>query len=84
MSGHNRRVSTLRESLYASKDGRRFSVHPSDEGEKESASHRALREHPGHQRLHACLDTGRASTVSLRAQLPSSKKIYILMQGTRA
>jgi hypothetical protein len=68
MSFSGRRVSVMREALHASKDGRRFSVHPQDETEKDSASHQSLRGHPG-QRAHAALDTSRASTVSLPAAL---------------
>ncbi|ETI20664.1 hypothetical protein G647_07006 [Cladophialophora carrionii CBS 160.54] len=61
MGSSGRRLSVLRESLHTSSDGRRFSVHPEDEGEGVSASHRRLREHPAHK-SHAALDTTKAST----------------------
>lgn len=71
-SASGRRVSTLRSVLHTSSDGRRFSIHPEDEGS--SQSHQNLRAHQAH-RVHAGLDPNRASTGVIWYVAPKDRSI---------
>ncbi|KIW37611.1 uncharacterized protein PV06_10253 [Exophiala oligosperma] len=73
-SASGRRVSTLRSVLHTSSDGRRFSIHPEDEGS--SQSHQNLRAHQAH-RVHAGLDPNRASTGVIWVTEQATKHGYL-------